>query len=392
MSAIPTLDSLITPVTPAEALASELTQAALLGLDTTAWQPVSPSRTILELNANIISVYSGYVNLIAKGGFASYAATITDINGGEVTTWMDLVSEQVYATTRIPATRATCAMTLTSATVNGPYSPGQIIIANSATGAQFTNDAAVNLAIGANVAQFSALIAGSASSSGIASLTVFVTPIVGVTATNAAAAVGTDAEGNAALLARDLAKLGTLSPNGPSQAYYAIATGMLDPLQPWYDPTLTSAITRVETFTGAAAVGCVVANASGAVGPGDLGRVNTQIQKWCVPLGTVAVVATADNLFIAITATVYVPTSAGLTAPAVVTSATSALTSYLAAINIGGVTGATANIIPYSELLATIARSVTTTAVTLVAPAADVPLAVTDVAVLGLVAISVVFV
>jgi len=78
--------------------------------------------------------------------------------------------------------------------------------------------------------------------------------------------------------------------------------------------------------------------------------------------------------------------------PAVIASATSALTSYLAAINIGGVTGATNNIIPYSEILATIARSVTTTAVTLVAPAADVPLAVTDVGVLGLVTIGVVFV
>ena len=45
----PTLDALVTPVTPEEALASELTQAALLGLDTTAWQPVSPSRTILAI-------------------------------------------------------------------------------------------------------------------------------------------------------------------------------------------------------------------------------------------------------------------------------------------------------------------------------------------------------
>ena len=392
MSAIPTLDSLVTPITPAEALASELTQAALLGLDTTAWQPVSPSRTILELNAQIISGYSGYVNLIAKGGFASYAATITDINGGEVTSWMDLVSEQVYATTRIPATRAVVSMTLTSASVMGPYSAGQIIIANVSTGAQFANEAAVNLAIGANTIQFAALLAGSGSSSGVGTLTVFVTPLVGVTSTNALAAVGTDAEGNAALLARDLAKLGTLSPNGPSKAYYAVATGMLDPLQPWYDPTLSSAITRVVTFAGAAAVGCVIANASGAVGLGDLALVNTQIQKWCVPLGTVAVVASANNLVIPITATMYVPTSAGLTAPAVIASATSALTKYLAAINIGGVTGATNNIIPYSEILATIARSVTTTAVTLVAPAADVSLAVTDVGVLGLVTIGVVFV
>ena len=191
---------------------------------------------------------------------------------------------------------------------------------------------------------------------------------------------------------RDLAKLGTLSPNGPAQAYYAVATGMLDPLQPWYDPTLTAAITRVKTFAGFAAVSCVIANASGAVSGADVTRVDAQIQKWCVPLGTVAVVSSATANPIAITATIYVPTSAGLTSGAVTAAATSALTKYLEGINIGGVTGATPNIIPYSELLATIARAVPTTAVTLSAPSADYPLTATEVATLGATAFIVVFV
>ena len=80
------------------------------------------------------------------------------------------------------------------------------------------------------------------------------------------------------------------------------------------------------------------------------------------------------------------------TAGAVTAAATSALTKYLEAIDIGGVTGASANIIPYSELLATIARAVPTTAVTLATPSADYPLAATDVATLGVVTFTVVFV
>ena len=291
---------------------------------------------------------------------------------------MDLVSEQVYATARIPATYAAGTLTITnSGGTVGPYSAGQLVAYNVVTGSKFANTASVTLANGANAVVVKALVAGSGSTSAASTITALVTPIVGVAATNAATIVGTDAEGNASLLQRDLAKLGTLSPNGPAQAYYAVATGMLDPLQPWYNPAITAAITRVKTFAGFAAVSCVIANASGAVGGADVARVDVQIQKWCVPL---------------VTATIYVPTSAGLTSGAVTAAATSALTKYLEAIDIGGVTGASANIIPYSELLATIARAVPTTAVTLATPSADYPLAATDVATLGVVTFTVVFV
>ena len=387
---IPTLNDLVTPITPEQALATELTQAALLGLDTTAWQPVQPARTILAINAAIISAYSSYVNQVAKGGFASYAATLTDSNGAPITSWLDLVSQQVYATTRIPATYAAGSVTITNASVStyGPFAPGQLIVSNPTTGAQYGNDATVTLAPGSTTVAVTALLPGTVASSAIGQITALVTPLVGVSCTNAAAFVGDPAESNAGLLARDLAKLGTLSPNGPSQAYYAVATGILDPTQPWYDPALSAPITRCVSIPAPGLVQTYIANAAGTTNGGDLAIVNTEIQIWAVPLGTTATVAWANPVAVNIAATVYVPASAGLSPTQVTAACTNALAAYIETLPIGGVTGATANIVPYSELLATIARAVPTTSVTLSAPASDVSLAVTDVATLGSVSIT----
>lgn len=389
---IPTLDDLVTPISPEQALATELTQAALLGLDTTAWQPVQPARTILAINASIISAYSSYVNQVAKGGFASYAATLTDANGTPVTSWLDLVSQQVYATTRIPATYAAGSVTVTNAggIAYGPYAAGQFLVSNPTTGAQYSNTSTVTINPGANTVAVSALLPGTIGSSATGQITALVTPLVGVSCTNAAALVGDPAETNAQLLARDLAKLGTLSPNGPSQAYYAVATGILDPTQPWYDPALSAPITRCLAVPAPGFVQVYIANAAGTTNAPDLAIVNNEIQIWCVPLGTTATVQWATPVPINITATCYVPTSAGLSPSQVTAAVTAALTTYLEALPIGGVTGASPNIVPFSELLATIARAVPTTAVTLSSPAADVPLATTDVATLGTVSITVV--
>ena len=388
---IPTLDDLVTPITPEQALAAELTQATLLGLDVTAWQPVQPARTILAINAAIISGYSGYVNLVAKGGFASYAATLKDSNGVPITSWLDLVSEQVYATTRIPATYATGSVTFTNASgvTAGPFAVGQLLVANPTTGAQYSNASALSLPPGTTTATFTALVAGTGSSSAANQITALVTPIVGVTCTNASALVGDPAESNEALLARDLAKLGTLSPNGPSQAYYAVLTGLLDPVQPWYSPAMTAPITRVQTLVSPGLVQCYVANAAGPVtAPADIILANAAVQNWCVPLGTTATVQSATGVAVNVTATCYVPASSGLSPTQVTAAVTAALTAYLEALPIGGVTGASPNIVPYSEILATIARAVPTTAVTLATPSADVSLAVTDVATLGTVSIT----
>lgn len=388
---VPTLDDLVTPITPEQALAAELTQATLLGLDVTAWQPVQPARTILAINAAIISGYSGYVNLIAKGGFASYAATLKDANGTPITSWLDLVSDQVYATTRIPATFASGTVDFSNSGVStaGPFAVGTLLVANPTTGAQYSNTAVVSLPPGTTSVPMQALVAGSGSSSAANQITALVTPIVRIVCNNPVAFVGDPAESNQALLARDLAKLGTLSPNGSSQAYYAVLTGLLDPAQPWYAPTLSAPFTRVATIVSPGLVECYVANAAGPVTvPADLVIASNAIAKWCTPLGTVATVGSAVGVAINVAATCYVPASAGLSGAQVTAAVTAALTTYLEALPIGGVTGATPHIVPYSELLATIARAVPTTSVTMASPLADVTLTATQVATLGSVSIT----
>ena len=74
MTTIITLAELVTTSTVDDVLALELSVATQLNLPVTSWQPLDPSRTILQVNANLVSQESAVVAGIAQGGFASYAA------------------------------------------------------------------------------------------------------------------------------------------------------------------------------------------------------------------------------------------------------------------------------------------------------------------------------
>ena len=96
------LSDLLSPLTADEVMADELAIATTLGLTVTAWQPVSVARAIYQTNAQAIANLTNQMVVnIAAGGFATTAAALPTF------TWMDLVSEQVYNVTRIPATQAT---------------------------------------------------------------------------------------------------------------------------------------------------------------------------------------------------------------------------------------------------------------------------------------------
>jgi hypothetical protein len=136
-----------------------------------------------------------------------------------------------------------------------------------------------------------------------------------------------------------------------------------------------------------------IANATGAPISGDVTIVNTAIQAWGVPSGTTALVAGASNHTIPVTSTVYVPAATGLASSTVQTAVSDALAAYFETIPIGGLTDVSTGIVPYSALLGVIWNAVPgkITAVTLTAPAADVALAATEVALLGTVVTNVVF-
>ena len=100
---IPSLASLIKTTTAAESLSLMLEIAADLGLSTTSWGPFGMLITAMETMATIVSLESQSVSNIAQGGYASTAAAMTDGQGNEITTWMDLEGSEQYGVVRNPA-------------------------------------------------------------------------------------------------------------------------------------------------------------------------------------------------------------------------------------------------------------------------------------------------
>lgn len=395
----PSLFELVHPDTPDEILADELTIGADVGLPVTAWQPLGVAIGLLQINSVLASTSTQTVANIAQGGYATYAAQMVDANGSPVTSWMDLISEQNYNLSRIAPTFAqgdntTAHFTNVSGQSYGPFTPGQVLVSNPTTGAVYQNSATITIAASTTTGvALVAQVAGSSGTSGPGQITNMVTPKVGVSITNTTMLIGADAETNGALLKRDQSKLGSLSPNGAPQAYYFVATSILDPLQPFYNPALSKTITRVFTETAPAFVQVFIANVGGPVSSPDVAIVNTAIQQWCVPLGTTAVVASVGSITIPITYTAYVPSTAGLTAPQVELLISDALVAYFDNLPIGGIEDGSGNhVVPWSKLVAVIgSASVAINAVELLSPSTDTSLAITDVALLGSITPTVVF-
>lgn len=392
------LASLVSVVTQPSALATELTIATALGLPVTAWQPVGVASTILGINAQVVANYSATINLIAQGGYASYAALMVDAFGNPITTWMDLRCIDQYNVTRIPATQASVSslgfsVTNHSGSTIGPYAAGTQHYVNPTTGTTYHNTSAVgsilnNATLGVAI---TADLAGSSGSSGPGAISQLATPVIGVSCTNSLSVIGTDAESNSAYLVRCQAKLGALSPNGPSQAYYFVATSMLDPTQQWYNASVSAPVTRVTSVSAPAQVTSYLANASGGLGTTDSALVASAIQAFVVPLGTTATTLGATNVVIPVTYTAYIPGSASVTSAALTSQIATALGNYFATLPIGGLNDATLGVVPWSAILAVIkTANPAITSVTLTFPTGDTALTKTQVAVLGTIAATIV--
>lgn len=374
------ISDLFSVATPDEWFDAMLADAAGVGLTTTAWDSGGQGVTILEIDARAHSAEDQIIATYAQGGFLDPAATVTPQGGPG---WLDLLSQYLYGNQRIHATYASGSMLLTntSATNYGPFSPGTYHVANPSTGATYSNTTALTIVAGTSTtAAFAADVAGTGSTSAPGTITQPVTSLVGVTVTNPGSFVGSNAETNLALVARDRAKLASLSPNGPKGAYqyFALTSSSLD-------PTITTPITRATVaanpLTGV--VTTTIANAAGAPISGDVAKVNTIIQANVVPEAVTAVVQGANNHAIAVVTTIYVPAVNAGSAAAVVSAA---LATYFANLPIGGVTDVAPNIVPYDGVLGAIfaaAPYIQDATLTLNGTTTNVTLATTDVAILS---------
>jgi phage-related baseplate assembly protein len=373
-----TLDDLTTPLTRAQVQASIYEALGTLGVSTTSWKPGAVVRTMITAVSIILAASSSLTAAIAKSGFL-------DLAEGD---WLTLVARHVYNVERITATFATGEVTLVNAG-GGVYvlAVGDLVVSNPTTGKTYRNAMAVTVNAMATVSvAIIAVESGSGSSSDALAISEIETTLLGVTCSNAASLAGLDEEADAALRTRCSEKLGSLSPNGPWDAYSYAARNAVRA------DGSNVGVTRVRiTKDGYGNVYVYVASASGAITgtvgdtTTDLGLVDDAIQTLAAPLGVTAIVASATAYSIAVTYQAWMYNTSGLTSAQVQTLISARLLTFMSSQPIGG------NVIdpdPGKIYVDAIKTAIGATRseifhVTVTLPAADVDLTISQVPVLG---------
>lgn len=388
MSSTASIDDLTTPLTVDEVKTSIYNVLAALGVSTTNWKPGAVVRTMIAAIAIVIAAMSQLTAAIARSGFLDTATG----------SWLTLLARYVYGTERIPATFAVGDVTLTNAG-GGIYvfAVGDLQLESATSGKTYTNTTAGTLgALSTLTLTFQADEIGSDSTAFVGEIDTLVAPLTGVTCSNAAVLVGTDEEEDPALRARCRAKLGSLSPNGPWDAYDYVAKSAVRA-----DGTPIG-VTRTRSLPdGAGGLDCYVATASGTITgtvgnlSTDLGAVDDALQRKATPLCVTLSTHATTAVPLAITYEIWCYNTLGLTQDQITDLIADQLTAWLAARPIGGdfISGPPGAIYK-SGIEAAIGATRTAEGsslgifrVNLAAPATDTVLAVGEVATLGTVTV-----
>lgn len=371
------LASLLVQETKAQIYTRGLAVATALGLRVSSWAPGDPTRSLYHFVSEVLSLLEVNVAGYTASGFLDYAK-------GD---WLTVLAAQLYRVERIEATYAGTTVTLTN-TGGGYYEfeAGDVTFQHSTSGKTYTNTSGGILQPWSGTPPYptldldvSADEVGAESSASAAEITTLVTTLLGVTCSNATAAVGLDAEEDAALRDRCRAKLGMLSPNGPADVYnYVVRT-----------PSLTGSteITRSRTSSDSPTgdVTIWVAGASGAVSGAAVTAAQDAVAQYAAPLCITPTVTNAAALVVNIVYTVWLYDSVGETASAIETKIYGDLATAFRTRPIGGdVIGGTGKLYR-SFLEATIKASYPDHVfrVSVSTPAGDTTLTSSEVATLG---------
>jgi hypothetical protein len=289
-----TVDTLFGAESPESVLSTLLGIASRVKLKVTAWQPGQPLRTALVLCSQKMADTSLLMRLAIKGGY------LDESEAG----WLTLLAHAVY---RVDRNVAQFATTSTGRVINSGTSvfaraAGELAFVHSVSGKTYTNVNDISVNPGATQDGIVILSdeTGSASDAGPGMIELSTT-IPNVTFTNVEACLGADEETDEDLRQRCRDKLGSLSPNGPKEAYAYVAK------TPALNPTSVP-ITRVQVVlnkaTGALTV--YLATATGAPSADDVTLTDKAIDRWATPWLVDSAAAAAAEVVTPITYHVWV--------------------------------------------------------------------------------------
>lgn len=369
------LASLLVKQTKTQIYDFALAIATAVGLPVTSWQAGDPTRSLFNVEAEQLATLEDVVIGYIQSGFLDFATGI----------WLEILADQVYGVTVPGASFATCDVTMTNAG-GGLYADiraGDLTFKSTVNGKTYRNTTGGTLASGPGTTLVVTVVAdeaGSASSAGVGEINYMVTQLTGVTASNAAAAVGIDKQSEATTRQQCRDKLGSLSPNGPKEAYsYVSRNAAL---------TGTSGVTRVRVY-GNSSTGLVtvyLAGPAGAISGTDLSLVTTAILKYATPLCITPNVQSAVSVAVPVTYELWVYKRENKSEDQIKAAVQTALTQMLAARPIGGdiIAPATSGKL-YTTLVESTIKAAIPEAfrVNVIAPSVDVALTNGQVAALG---------
>lgn len=296
--------------------------AETLGLPVSTWQPGDPTRSLFHVESELLATLEEIdVNFI-KAGFLDYAT-------GD---WLKVLADQVFNVEVPEATYAETDVTLTNSG-GGTYliDAGDLTFKNSTTGKTYHNTTGGTLNAGSTLdVTVVADEAGSDSSAAATEIDELVTTLLGVTCSNAIAAVGVDEQDEATTRQQCRDQLGSFSPNGPREAYAYVARNS--------ELTGTNAITRVRVYgdSDTGDVSVYLAGPSGAVAVADVALVDAAILQWATPLCITPAVASCSTVTVPIAYTIWVYDTVNKSAAEIAEDVEAALEQMFAARQIGG--------------------------------------------------------
>ena len=318
------LASLLIAETKTAIYQAGLSIASIIGVPVTSWQAGDPTRALFHAQAEALytreAIAAGYIG----SGFLDYAT-------GD---WLKILAAQQFGVIVPEATAATTDVVLSNAG-GGLYEieAGDLSLKNSTTGKTYTNTTGGTLASGPGTTLTVTVVAdeaGAASSATVGEIDEMVTTLLGVTCTNALAAVGVDEQDEESTRIQCRARRARATTNGPADAYTDVAL----------DSTLTgtSAVTRARSY-GDSDYGDVtlyVAGPSGAVSEPVRALVEAAILSNAVPIGITPTVLSVTNVVVPVTYSVWIYKRGNMSSDVFKEAAEAALEQMLAIRPIGG--------------------------------------------------------
>jgi uncharacterized phage protein gp47/JayE len=373
------VDELIVPITKDQALAFLFDLLRGHGFPVESWQSGSLQRTMFEAFAELASEKLLVADQLARAGLLSLSS------GG----WLDLLSDSHYDNQRFEAVKTLGVVSLTDSDGTGPHTIGvDEVVVSDADGRRYRNTTGGTLALsGVLPLYFEAEVGGNDGNVPINTLTVRVEGPPGVTVNNPDLGPGTwitrsgaDQETDASLQQRDRTKWAGLGVNGPAEAYENWAREA--------DPAVTRVFVDAQNPRGPGTLDVYLAGASGAVAGPVVAAVQNYIDGTTDLVRRRALCAdvlalSATNLPVNFTGTVYCDPAMDAVVLGDVVLAT--LNAFLRAVPIGGVKSfdGDAGELLIGQLYYALFSIPGVVNVVLTAPAANIAMLKTQVAVMG---------